>query len=464
MKAREYIESIMRTEFPNIDMRKGSAFRDLLDVNEAIFNPILDLLSGVESAMSMDNYPTLSTEDLNGLVANLMVERLSGSYSQGQVRLYFDAAQDLTLLPGVARFETEDGLIFEAKREYAISITQMEANYVTPFYFADVDVLCTTEGENNVAVGEISKFSNVDGCINVTNLAPLEGGTDTETNEELVSRTRDSISSRSFSSKSGAMYKLRTMFPGLRDLSIVGAMDDLMSRDMVYDTRSYESFIEAKFNPGGEVSNVNRIKYVVSSSNELDPSDADWNNLGDVDYDYFATDQNDYYELNSSVVYELDLENDLSSEVGDDWIESDGDKEIGQERYMWECSRAYYSAENWIVLGGMYTATGSDPDVEVMSAAESMRISRTIYDYMRNNGIVVTDEVIGNIVGKIAQDTRTDISPVVQRDLPITSADGVKITGVFKTDDTTPRGRPCYITINRQSSGVAQANDGYGFA
>lgn len=223
---------------PDIDTREHTAFHDTnIKPNQVILQPLVDAIQEIQDTKSLIDLTPLTDDDVDKLVANLVITRRTGSKAGGTVRVYFDAPQSVSFLEGTA-FISKTGLRFEVPTTTSIDEFSMRANVEGNLYFVDVNVLADSEsGGGNLAVDDIV---DVEGgpteVVRVTNKSAFTGGSDRETNAQLVDRAKLAISVRNLVTKPSIETVLLAVFPAIRSLGVVGYGDVEMERDKITGT------------------------------------------------------------------------------------------------------------------------------------------------------------------------------------------------------------------------------------
>jgi uncharacterized phage protein gp47/JayE len=114
-----------------------------------------------------------------------------------------------------------------------IQITSMTWNATLSKYVFPVPVQSVNTGLNTVAAtNQVTQLkeslTNIDGC---TNIEPIVGGRDEESDRDLANRTKTALSSNNIGTKSGYRFMVLAL-DEVKDASVVGAGDSLMIRDM----------------------------------------------------------------------------------------------------------------------------------------------------------------------------------------------------------------------------------------
>lgn len=220
----EYLEDKLREFNPNFSVSEGTAVRDLfVKPFSVIFQPIVDEILRVRANLSLKDAQNLSEEDLDLLAANFFVTRRSGSKATGSVRIFFGSPVDEFIAQGTV-FVAANGARFAATDSVTITSSGLRLNTFGDLFFQDIAVEAEEAGgTGNIPASLISDaVSGSDKIVDVTNPAAFTGGTDTETNEQLLERLVIAITFRNLINDPGAKLILLENFPRLLDVLVVG--------------------------------------------------------------------------------------------------------------------------------------------------------------------------------------------------------------------------------------------------
>lgn len=233
----------------SLDLRDGSAINDLVVLPMASMLEPYAKVHDANIQKAHINASGLSEEDLDLIASNFFVTRITGAKATGNVRIYFSSKKNITIPVG-SRFKSKSGLIFTATRTHYVPADAMGLERY-PFYSSnDISVEAEKTGDNyRVSAGEINEWvDSTTSYQGVVNLIALTGGTDKETNAELYSRLVLSQNVQAATSLGGITKLLVTNYPNVKNVSVVGAGDSLMLRDLNYDRGQLENYNKIDFN------------------------------------------------------------------------------------------------------------------------------------------------------------------------------------------------------------------------
>ena len=244
-QAEEYLANFLSEQFPSRDFSEGRVIRELVvnmaalltGLNRTDIQQLLDSFSPLIIAQD----PTAADDDIvDAVYANYGVERYDGNKATGNIAVILN---DLltTSVPDTTVF-TANGLRYVVTQPY-IGVTTADAVVTSSerlieqrpdgTYVFTVPVVAGGVGEAYRAVRG-TRFSSspvIAGVIDLEAAADFEGGTDAETNADLVERTQQGIAPRVFSGRAQVAALFQEQYPSLINLSQVGFGDPEMLRD-----------------------------------------------------------------------------------------------------------------------------------------------------------------------------------------------------------------------------------------
>ena len=233
----EFLKTRLRQEYPSVSAEDGDAIVDLL------INPLSLLLEAlkrevalVKLGQSVNNATSMREADADALAANFFVTRRSGNYAYGIVRVYYANPMQV-YIPSTVQFSTSSGLNFRPSSAQTFPAATLLLQRSGSYYYVDVSVVAEAPGQSyNIAAGTLTSVTNLTGYIKFTNLFAFSGGTPRETNLELLSRVRTSLTERSLNTRRGIITRIQAQFPTVRAVEVVGYGDPEMQRDVITGT------------------------------------------------------------------------------------------------------------------------------------------------------------------------------------------------------------------------------------
>jgi hypothetical protein len=223
----EFLEDKAKEFNPNFATSEGTAVRDLfVKPFSVIFQPIVDEILRVRANLSLADAATLTDTDLDRLAANFFVTRKVGAKSVGSTRLFFNEPTD-EFVPQGTVFLAANGVRFVAAADVTITTSGLRLNTFGDLFYADIASEAESAGASgNIAANLISDLLvGSDKIVDVSNPSPFIGGSDTETNEQLLDRLAIAITFRNLINKPGAKLILLENFLRLMDVFVVGFAD-----------------------------------------------------------------------------------------------------------------------------------------------------------------------------------------------------------------------------------------------
>lgn len=237
----EFVLQILRERFPDLDIRRGSVlYQAVVKPLAIMFQPFRDRLSVLRRNQSLRFYQYMRNSELDKLVANFFIERQPSGTASGTARIYFSQADNRTI-PSNAVVSTADGLQYRAVTALAITAAEMSLNQEEGLFYVDLPVSAVAAGSDyNIEAESLFTVTGVADAVRVTNKAPFSAGRNIESNVELVRRTKDSLATRTLTSRNAIFTVLNEAFPGLiLSQEVIGYGDPEMIRDIV---KAYASF------------------------------------------------------------------------------------------------------------------------------------------------------------------------------------------------------------------------------
>lgn len=229
-------KQILEANFPDLDLREGTAARDLA-VRPGAFLLALckkgfDTYFAQNKLSNVDD--TTPTEVVDDIMSNLFVTRNLGTYAIISARLYFSVQKSITLSTSTS-FSTDGALIYYPQASTVITSDQMLFDSYQNEWYVDVDLQAAATGaEYNLSSGSLLYFSNFDPFFlhaEINYLAQTSIGA--ETNTQFVARASSSISTRNLINLPSISSNIRNTFNYITRVDTVGGGDERIYRDQV---------------------------------------------------------------------------------------------------------------------------------------------------------------------------------------------------------------------------------------
>lgn len=240
-----FIQARLAEADPNFETRAGSAHYDLFVIpQQFMLQPLNDFMTKRRVAQSVrqmlldptpDDPTTFQSSDVDDLASNLFVTRDVGDIAKTTVRVFYITAKDLEFPALTAQFTSGD-LNFFNSSDFTITAAAMALQTDGSLLYVDIPVQAEQAGDDyNVEADTITAILNDPDAVRVTNLFKAQGGLPTESNSELLARIPNSIGVRDLETTKGINAILGDKFPFLQQIVSIGAGDQEMQRDIIYN-------------------------------------------------------------------------------------------------------------------------------------------------------------------------------------------------------------------------------------
>jgi hypothetical protein len=232
----------LQAQYPDLDLRTGTAVRDL------VIQPTAFMMALLEQALNYyfeNNTIAGITNDtpstiLDEILSNWFLTRNLGTYAVISVRLYF-ARQKNVVLSSSTYFSPDNNLLYYPTASTTIPAASMSYDNNLNEWYVDVQLQAASQGTSyNLSSGNLLYFSNFDpyflsASINYLVTASIAG----ETNAQFINRASTAISTRNLINNPSIISNLEAEFNYLTQVVPIGYGDPEMVRDQ----------IQAIFNP-----------------------------------------------------------------------------------------------------------------------------------------------------------------------------------------------------------------------
>jgi hypothetical protein len=238
-QARAFVVETMKQVLPSLNTDAGSAVNTVMALGAGTIGAVLHQeIDHLLNSRSLSDPSAISDDDMDLLLANLLVTRDDGDLAFGFVRFYYSQRINRSFSRGTT-VTTEDGaLSFVTLADLAYNPQDYLVDGNTGEFFLNIPFSAEEPGdEYNVDVGAITKVKNDgSGALRVTNVSKFTNGKARQTNAEALRTAQRAVSTRTPLSRDGVVFFLESLFGGkLRNLLAVGIGDPEMLRDEVYD-------------------------------------------------------------------------------------------------------------------------------------------------------------------------------------------------------------------------------------
>ena len=243
----DILATFLAETYPQIDLSHG-VMRDLVQYLNAIFSAKereeLERWKGARSLLAIQENPDLENEDsVDNILSNYNITRKEGTYALGTVLLEFDLDTSI-IVPMNTEF-TFNNLTFRTTISYMIVSSDSSSSELADRQLIRLDngnYGCTVDvTASQVGSASCLKRGTQLQCTGITHLAKATsydnfyGGTDTETNEELLTRLKSGLATKCWGSRINIENLLRSddTLNSLVALSVIGTNDAEMIRDQI---------------------------------------------------------------------------------------------------------------------------------------------------------------------------------------------------------------------------------------
>ena len=244
-QAEEFLADFLATEYPSLDLTAGKVLRDLLIRPAAIFHTLnqedIDRLRRSMSLKAIEEDPTLADDDVvDAVLSNYRVERQEGAKSSGQVTLVISALATTTVAEGTVF--TANGVEYVTDQTYtgvtvSDAVVSDQQRLITARTDGTYGFTVPVEASEAGAAADVRRNTRFTlspapaGLVDAFAAEDFTGGSNTETNAELIERFQLGISPSTFAGRVHIESLMREEVPSIESMSIVGFGDAEMLRD-----------------------------------------------------------------------------------------------------------------------------------------------------------------------------------------------------------------------------------------
>ena len=233
--------------YPNIDLSRG-VMRDLVQYLNAVFaakeRTELERWKSARSLLAIMEDPSIADDDsVDNILSNYNVTRREGTYATGTVFLEFK--EDLSkIIPSNITF-VFNNLTFRTTTSYMVLDSETTGSAIAdrvliPLsngnYGCTIDVTANQVGSDSCLTrGTELDCTDITALVSATVYNDFYGGTDEETNEELILRLKSGIATKCWGNRYNIDNLLRNdpTLASLVDISVIGMHEPEMTRDQI---------------------------------------------------------------------------------------------------------------------------------------------------------------------------------------------------------------------------------------
>jgi hypothetical protein len=243
----EQIVAFVQAAYPTLDLSPGTALRDLVvriyaHLETRIQEQIdLALVSSSLSEISKDP-SAVDPVQLERVLSNYNVTRSEGSTASGLLRIFMSSSATASIPPSVVftlggvRYSPDGSYVLVAESLYTGLANQRILEPSGSLFSAVISVTALSSGSTGnirASTKATAVAPTIPGTVDVKADSDFTGGADADDNTVLLAKAKDGVVGKALSGREHIRAKLKTQFPGIKDVGVVGFLDPEMSRDLV---------------------------------------------------------------------------------------------------------------------------------------------------------------------------------------------------------------------------------------
>lgn len=229
------ILEMLSEAYPDLDAGPGTPFFEL------VVRPMSFLWQrhgdGTDELINsnvLENYATMSEDDMDRLMTRYFAERKRGDYVYATFRIVFGTLKDYYIPKGLT-FELDNNRTFTTIRDYYFSQLELPGDTDTGYY-ADVSVVSAGRGNSyNVYMNEQVEIQDDALSVFVNKVFVLQDGSDggiIEGNKDFYSRVKNSMTLKNLTAYRGVKGVITETF-NVKEVVPIGLRDAEMRRDLI---------------------------------------------------------------------------------------------------------------------------------------------------------------------------------------------------------------------------------------
>lgn len=235
----DYIKEVLRSEFPNSDVRDDSEFMETFGLPHVkLLTPVMEYIDRMKLQQNLSNATLMTNEEMDEVAAEYYTPRKAGERSTGFITLVFNDVPEsgMLVIPAGIEAVSKNNLLFSSTETMTLGENDL-IDYYNPSTFGyeiAVPFRAVSEGEEyNIKAGDITDLSRpLPYLEEVFNESDFFGGTDTETNFDLAVRIRQESYAPNLGNTRG-YQRFFNSFDNVKESRIVGYGHPLMKRDVI---------------------------------------------------------------------------------------------------------------------------------------------------------------------------------------------------------------------------------------
>ncbi len=239
------ITQFIQETYPAVDLAPGSVLSELLvklsaAVDNQVYNSIDTFSQGGSFKQVQESAEDTYSEVIDNLASNYSVTRNSGSFSTGLIKVVVTSGGSKYLGEGLQFTQPSSGLIYASAQAWTVSSNpssedlRLYTQGANSFFFL-LPVVATEVGpqyqvENGTIFALVTE-TDIANFVGATAYGNFSTGQAEETDKQLIARIETGMTNKGMTSQMSILAKLSSIYPTIKDISVVGAGDPEMTRD-----------------------------------------------------------------------------------------------------------------------------------------------------------------------------------------------------------------------------------------
>ena len=238
-----FLSSFVADNYPALDLSPASVIYRQVILPAAMMAAAQAqeraLLVGSSSIYTAITQPSnVDSTTLDRLLANYLTTRMAGAVAGGQVLIVVDQPTPTIISPNVT-FTSGSQTFVPTQTFYGVpnttGIGAVVPSLMTPYganqYAFTIEVVATAAGAaGNMSRGTSLAVSSVQSISSAIVASDFSGGTDTETDQQVLVRCLNGITAQGMTSRQSIKATLQAKFPQISDVSVLGTGDSELVR------------------------------------------------------------------------------------------------------------------------------------------------------------------------------------------------------------------------------------------
>lgn len=234
------------------DKYKDLDFSELSSLNDLVIRPtaqmllifrrlIINFAETNTLSKALESGANSSSAIVDALLSNFSLSRRFGSVASGKIKLVIDGTPSSINITNILEFSTIDGLRFVPQQSYVASSSPTSAEELKIIHDSSqrqstiiVPAVAVDSG-SNYNVEQYTPFTisstNAFQLISASAFSNFSGGSNDETNPEIINRLIPALSARNLASPLAIEQTLRERFPAIQQIAIHGVNSKNMTRN-----------------------------------------------------------------------------------------------------------------------------------------------------------------------------------------------------------------------------------------